>query len=81
MANEIRVNSALIDRVRQAREDLPDYNKPWEVLEDWNLKQLAEQCKAFTEAEFAAVVIVALRNCPHVVLKAILDELEGNNHV
>ena len=81
MANEIRVNSALIDRVRQAREDLPDYNKPWEVLEDWNLKQLAEQCKAFTEAEFAAVVIVALRNCPHVVLKAILDELEGKNHV
>ena len=81
MANEVRVNSALIDRVRQAREDLPEYNKPWEVLEDWNLKQLAEQCKAFTEAEFAAVVIVALRNCPHVVLKAILDELEGKNHV
>lgn len=81
MANEVKVNSTLIERVRQAREELPEYNKPWEVLEDWNLKQLAEQCKAFTEAEFAAVVIVALRNCPHVVLKAILDELEGKNHV
>lgn len=78
---EIRVNSTLVERVRQAREGISDYDKPWEVLEDWNLKQLAEQCKAFTEAEFAAVVIVALRNCPHVVLKAILDELEGKNHV
>lgn len=81
MTGKVTVNSALIERVRQAREDLPEYNKPWEVLEEWNLNQLAEQCKAFTEAEFAAVVIVALRNCPHVVLKAILDELEGKNHV
>ena len=80
MANEIRVNSTLVDRVRQARESLPEYNKPWEVLENWNLQQLADQCKAFTEAEFAAVVIVALRNCPQVVMKVILDELEGKNH-
>jgi hypothetical protein len=78
-ANEPRVNSELLERVMQARLDIPDYDKPWEVLEDWNLKQLGKQCEAFTEAEFAAVVLVAIRNYPQVVLKVILDELEGKN--
>ena len=32
-----------------------------------------------TESEIAAVVLIALRKCPHVVMKVILDELEGKN--
>lgn len=79
MANKVYVNTQLLDRVREAREELPEYNRPWEVLEEWNLKKLADQCEAFTEAEFAAVVLVALRNYPQMVLKIILDELEGKN--
>lgn len=79
MANKVYVNSALLERVRSAREGIPEYQQPWDVLESWNLERLAEQCKAFTEAEFAAVVLVALRNYPQMVMKIILDELEGKN--
>lgn len=78
--NEPFINHELLERVRKARLDMPDYDKPWEVLDDWNISKIAEQCEAFTEAEFAAVIITALRNCPHVVFKAIYDELEGKNH-
>lgn len=77
--NEPKVNIDLLDRVMKARLEMPDYDKPWDVLENWNLKQLAKQCEAFTEAEFAAVVLVAIRNYPQVVMKIILDELEGRN--
>lgn len=79
MANKVIVNSALVERVRKAREMLPEYNPSKTVLEKWNINQLGDQCKAFTEEDFAVVVIYALRTCPHVVLKAILDELEGKN--
>ena len=78
-ANEPRVNNELLARVMKARLEIPDYDKPWEVLEEMNLKKLGDQCEAFSEAEFAAVVLVALRNYPQVVLKVILDELEGKN--
>lgn len=77
--NEPKVNSDLLQRVMQARLEMPEYDKPWDVLEEWNLKQLGKQCEAFTEAEFAAVVLVAIRNYPQVVMKVILDELEGRN--
>lgn len=77
--NEPKVNSDLLQRVMQARLEMPEYDKPWDVLEEWNLKQLGKQCEAFTEAEFAAVVLVAIRNYPQVIMKVILDELEGRN--
>ena len=80
MTNEVRVNQSLIDRVRKAREMIPEYNPSKEVLEKWNIDKMGDQCKAFTEADFAVVVVYALRTCPHVVLKAILDELEGKNN-
>lgn len=80
MANKVIVNSELVERVRKAREMLPELNPSKDVLEKWNVTQLGDQCKAFTEADFAAVVIYALRNCPHVVLKAIYDELEGKTN-
>ena len=78
--NKIYENHALIERVRQARERMPELNPSNEVLERWNVLQLGDQCKAFTEADFATVIVYALRNCPHVVFKAIYDELmEGKN--
>ena len=79
MANKVIVNSELVERVRKARDMLPEYNPSKVVLEKWNVTQLGDQCNAFTEADLAAVVIYALLNCPHVVLKAIYDELEGKN--
>lgn len=80
MTNEPYVNQELLARVQKARLELPEYNKPWDVLEDRHLSQLAKQCEAFTETEFAAVIITALRNYPQLVMKIILDELEGKNH-
>lgn len=81
MANKVIVNHALIDRVRKARELMPELNPSKEVLERWNILQLGDQCEGFTEADFATVIVYALHNCPHVVMKTILDELEGkNNH-
>lgn len=73
------INHELLARVEQARLEMPDYEKPWQTMEDWNVSRVARMCEGFSEAEFAAVVIVALRNFPHVVLKTILDELEGRN--
>lgn len=81
MANKVIVNHALIDRVRKARELMPELNPSKEVLERWNILQLGDQCVGFSEADFATIIVYALHNCPHVVMKAILDELEGKyNH-
>ena len=75
----VRVNHALIAQVQKARLELPEYQKPWENMDDVSIMRVAEQCEAYTEAEFAAVVITALRNYPQMVLKVIADELEGKN--
>ena len=79
MANEPYINHELLERVKKARLEMPEYQKPWEVLEERHLSKLGDQCKAYTEAEFAAIVLVAIRNYPQVVMKVILDELEGKN--
>ena len=75
----IRVNHALLAQVQKARLELPEYQKPWENMDEMSVTKVAEQCEAYTEAELAAVVITALRNYPQMVLKVIADELEGKN--
>lgn len=75
----VRVNQALIAQVQKARLELPEYQKPWENMDEVSITRVSEQCKAYTEAEFAAVVITALHNYPQMVLKVIADELEGKN--
>lgn len=76
--NEPFINYELLARVEKARLEMPDYEKPT-ASENWTLSRFLHQCKTFSESEFAAVVIIALRMYPHVVLKVILDELEGKN--
>jgi hypothetical protein len=77
--NEPFINYALLEKVEKARLEMPEYQKPWETMENWNVSRVARMCEGFTEGEYAAVVIVALRNFPQVVMKVILDELEGRN--
>ena len=74
----IKVDRALIERVQKARLELPEYQKPWD-MDELSITKVADQCKSYTEAEFAAVVITALRNYPKMVMKIISDELEGKN--
>lgn len=73
------INHELLARVRKARLEMPDYDKPWEILEERHLSKLGDQCEAYEEADFAAIVLVALRKYPAIVMKIILDELEGKN--
>lgn len=75
----VRVNQALIAQVQKARLELPEYQKPWDNMDELSITMVAEQCETYTEAEFAAVVITALRNYPQMVMKIIADELEGKN--
>ena len=84
--NDPYINYELLKRVRKAREKLvndEDY-KIWErdldKQEERHLSELGRMCETFTETDFAAVVTVAVKNYPEIVLKAILDELmEGES--
>ena len=78
MTNEPFINYELLARVEKARLEMPEYEIPT-PSENWTQSRFIQQCKSFTETEYAAVTIMALKKCPHVVLKAILDELEGKN--
>ena len=81
------INYELLDRVRKARETLvsdEDY-KIWDRglnrQEERHLSELGRMCETFTETDFAAIVTVAIRNYPEIVLKVILDELtEGESN-
>ena len=77
--NEPFINYELLARVEKARLEMPEYEKPV-ASENRTLSRFMDQCRTLSEAEFAAVVLIALRTCPHVVLKVILDELEGKNN-
>lgn len=84
--NDPYINYELLKRVRKAREKLvndEDY-KIWErdldKQEERHLSELGRMCETFTETDFAAIVTVAVKNYPEIVLKAILDELmEGES--
>lgn len=84
--NDPYINYELLKRVRKAREKLvndEDY-KIWErdldKQEERHLSELGRMCETFTETDFAAIVTVAVKNYPEIVLKTILDELtEGES--
>ena len=84
--NDPYINYELLRRVRKAREKLvnDDDYKIWErdldKQEERHLSELGRMCETFTETDFAAIVTVAVKNYPEIVLKAILDELmEGES--
>lgn len=78
-ANEPFINYELLARVEKARLEMPDYEKPI-ASENWTLSRFMDQCRTLSEAEMAAVVLIALRTRPQIVMKVILDELEGKNN-
>ena len=88
--SEIRVNYDLYDRVQKAREKLvnDDSYKIWErdleKEEADHLKAIGEMCESLSASDYAAIVTVAVKNYPEIVLKAVLDELqelkEGENN-
>ena len=77
--NEPYINYELLARVEKARLEMPEYEKP-KASENWTLSRFMEQCRTLSEAELAAVVLIAIRTKPQIVMKVILDELEGKNH-
>ena len=84
--NDPYINYELLKRVRKAREKLvnDEEYKIWErdldKQEERHLSELGRMCETFTETDFAAIVTVAVKNYPEIVLKAILDELmEGES--
>lgn len=84
---EIRINYDLLRRARKAREKLvnDDSYKTWEYNPDKeekdHLDKIGELCEMFDRTDFAAIVTVAVKNYPEIVLKAVLDELtEGDQN-
>ena len=79
--SEIKIDYKLYDRVQKAREKLvnDDSYKIWErdleKEEADHLSKIGEMCGMFSESDFAAIVTVAIKNYPEIVLKVILDEL------
>lgn len=73
----IFVNHELLARVKKARLEMPEYMTP--VPEDWQITQIANKCKNLTDTELCAVVIVAIKRNPRMVLQALIDEMEGKH--
>ena len=80
------IDYQLMKRVQEAHEPLIEDDDAYEVWargmtkrEQIDYTRLSELCKNFTPNDFAVVAIIAVKKCPQVVLKAILDELtEGD---
>lgn len=73
----IFVDYALIERVKKARLERPEYMTP--VPEEWQITQAAKTFENMTDAEICAAVVIAVKKYPQMVLNVIFNELEGQD--
>jgi cobalamin biosynthesis Co2+ chelatase CbiK len=75
------INYDLIEKIKKVHEPLveDDAYEIWKhgmtKREQIDVTRLAELCENFTPMDYAVVSIIAIKNYPQIVLKAILDEL------